>query len=111
MKTKLQHFCALLLALATVCFISGCTSTFGGGSLRLKQTRDDMDWAMTRYRNILPSDDITLAQQQQVTAAYNAYKSAFDAAVLGANSNLNAPTPNNVTQLADQLLSVLGAVE
>jgi hypothetical protein len=113
MKTKMQKFCAILLALATLCLISGCTAPMGGGgSLRLKQTRDDMDSAMTRYRNVaLPSGNVTLAGQQQVTAAYDAYKAAFDAAVQNANSNYNAPTPNNVTQLADQLLSVLGAVE
>jgi hypothetical protein len=113
MKTRIQKFCAILLALATLCIIGGCTAPIGGGgSLRLKQTRADMDSAMTRYRNIaLPSGNVTLAGQQQVTAAYNAYKAAFDEAVQNANSNYNAPTPNNVTQLADQLLSVLGAVE
>jgi hypothetical protein len=113
MKTKVQKFRAVLLSLITLCLIGGCTAPIGGGgSLQLKQTRNDIDAAMTRYRNVYqPSGNITLAEEQQVTAAYNAYKAAFDEAVKNANSNYDAPTPSNVTQLADKLLSVLGAVE
>jgi hypothetical protein len=112
MKTKIQKFHAVVLSLITLCLISGCTAPIGSNTYKLKQTRNDIDSAMTRYRNVYqPSGNITLAEEQQVTAAYNAYKAAFDEAVKNANSNYNAPTPSNVVQLADRLLSVLGAVE
>jgi len=88
---------------------SGCSS-MSGGAYQLKQTRDDVDWAMTRYNNRLPFGFITPEEQQQVTAAYKPYQTAFNAAVKQANSNYNTPTPANVKQLADQLLSILNSI-
>jgi hypothetical protein len=107
MKTRFQKFCAILLALAALCIISSCITT---GPYRLKQTRNDISFAMTRYHNQVAFGRIAPAFQPDVTAAYDAYRTAFDAAVQQANSNYDAPTPDNVTQLANRLLSVLAAV-
>ncbi len=109
MKTRLQKALVVLLGLATLCVISGC-ATVGSGVYRLKQTRDDVDWAMVGYRNRVSFGQVTLGFQQQVTSAYTAYQTAFNEAVAQAHSNYNAPTPDNVKQLADQLLSVLGSI-
>lgn len=65
---------------------------------------------MTRYQNQVSFGGVTTSFQSQVTSAYGAYKTAFDAAVQQAHSNYDAPTPDNVKQLADQLLSVLSAI-
>jgi hypothetical protein len=107
MKITIQKFCAILLTLAAFCVISGCATA---DYYRLSQTRNDMDSAMNRYNNEVSFGAITPAFQSQVTPAYKAYKTAFDAAVKQANFNYDAPTPPNVTQLADQLLSVLGSI-
>ena len=110
MNIRIQRLCAVLFAMATLCLLSGCASTAGGGSYQLKQTRDDVDWAMTRYNNRLSFGFVSLGEQQQVTAAYKAYQTAFNEAVKQAQSNYNTPTPDNVKQLANQLVSVLGSI-
>ena len=110
MKTRLQKALVVILALATLFIISGCASMSGNGVYRLKQTRDDVDWAMVRYQNRVSFGSVTLGFQQQVTSAYKAYQTAFNEAAGQAHLNYNAPTPDNVKQLADQLLSVLGSI-
>jgi hypothetical protein len=109
MKTRLQKTLGILLALATLCVISGC-ATAGNGVYQLKQTRDDVDWAMVRYQNRVSFGFVTPGFQQQVTSAYKAYQTAFNEAAQQAHSNYNTPTPDNVKQLADQLLSVLSSI-
>jgi uncharacterized lipoprotein len=107
MKTKLQKICAILLTLASLCIISGCATT---SSYSLKQTRNDIDFAMNRYRNEVSFGHIAPSFQPEVNNDYQAYKTAFEAAVQQANSNYDAPTPDNVKQLANQLLSILGSI-
>lgn len=109
MKFKIKHLCILLLAAATLGFFSGC-ATAPGGVNSLKITRNDIDWAMVHYRNRADFGLLTAQEQTQVAAAYTAYQTAFDEAFKQANSNLNAPTPTNVTALANQLLVVLGSI-
>ncbi len=65
---------------------------------------------MIRYHNRLSFGFITQAEEQQVTAAYKAYQTAFNEAVKQAHSNYSAPTPDNVSQLANQLLSILSSI-
>jgi hypothetical protein len=107
MKTKILPSSAIILAVATLCFITGCATT---DYYRLKQTRDDIDWKMTWYRNEVAFGTIGPSFQPQVNAAYQAYQTAFNAALQQANNNYNAPTPNNVKQLADQLLLAISAI-
>ena len=107
MKIRFKKFRAILPALAALCIISGCITT---GPYRLKQTRNDINFAMTRYHNEVSFGRIAPAFQPDVTAAYQAYQAAFDAAVQQANSDYDAPTPDNVKQRADRLLSVLAAI-
>jgi hypothetical protein len=107
MKTKVQKLLAVLLSFTILILISGCaTSNF----YKLKQTRMDIDSAMNRYRNEVAFGSIAPSFQPQVNAAYDAYRKAFDAALKQANSNDDAPTPKNVSQLANQLLSILGGI-
>ena len=107
MKQRFNKFCGIVLCLAALCMISGCATT---GPYRLKQTRNDISFAMNRYHNQVAFGRIAPAFQPDVNAAYQAYQAAFDAAVQQANSNYDAPTPDNVTQLANHLLSVLAAI-
>lgn len=108
MKNNLLTSGAILIALVTLLFNSGCTTTSGG--YQLKQTRDDVDFAMTRFNNRSTFGFITPQEQQQVSAAYKTYQTAFNEAVKQANGNYNTPTPTNVKQLADQLMSVLASI-
>jgi hypothetical protein len=107
MKTKILSSSVIILVVVTLCFITGCATT---DYYRLKQTRTDIDWKMTWYRNEVAFNTIDPSFQPQVEAAYQAYQTAFDAALRQANNNLNAPTPINVTQLADQLLVTISAI-
>ena len=107
MKTKLHCIGIVLLALVTLGIFNGCATT---DYYRLKQTRMDVDFAMSRYNNRVTFGTIAPSFQAQVTSAYEAYKTAFDTAVQQAHSNYDAPTPDNVKQLADQLLDDLSAI-
>ena len=107
MKQRFNKFCGIVLCLAALCIISGCATT---GPYRLKQTRNDISFAMNRYHNQVAFGRIAPAFQPNVDAAYQAYRTAFDEAVKEANSNYDAPTPVNVKELADRLLSVLGSI-
>ena len=107
MKIKSRPPGLIVLTLAALCFIGGCSTT---DYYRLGQTRNDIDWKMTWYRNEVAFGAIAPSFQPQVDAAYQAYKSAFDVALKHSNNNYDAPTPSNVKQLADQLLSTLAAI-
>ena len=104
MKTSFSVACTLIFA----ALLTGCASTSGG--YKLKQTRQDVDWAMVRYHNRQAFGFLTTQEQQSVSDAYKAYQTAFNAAVKQANGNYSTPTPPNVKQLADQLLSTLNSI-
>jgi hypothetical protein len=108
METKLKQIGILLFAAVILGCVSGCVAPGGVNSLKI--TRNDIDWAMVHYRNRADFGFLTVQEKDQVTAAYTAYQTAFDEAFKQANSNLDAPTPANVTQLADQLKVVLGSL-
>jgi hypothetical protein len=110
MKTSIQRFCGVLCAMAILCFLSGCASTSPSGSYQLKQTRSDVDWAMVRYHNRVSFGFLTTAEQDQVTAAYKAYQTAFNEAARQTHFDYATPTPDNVKQLANQLLSLLASI-
>ena len=107
MKTTLQKILTILLTLAALCSISGCATA---NTYSLKQTRNDVDFAMHRFNNEISFGNIAPSFQPEVNTAYQNYKTAFDAAAQQANSNYDAPAPDNVKQLADKLLSILGSV-
>jgi len=107
MKINLQKTCLILAIMTVLGILAGCATA---DYYRLKQTRMDVDFAMTHYQNAVSFGSIAPSFQAQVTPAYQAYQTAFDAAVQQAHSNYDAPTPDNVKQLADQLLSLLGSI-
>jgi hypothetical protein len=104
---EVKKLFAIILTLAALCVISGCATT---NYYQLKQTRDDINAAMMRYQREVSFAAISPEFQQQVNTAYHAYQKAFDAAVEQAYYNTSAPTPDNVKQLADQLLLILGSI-
>jgi len=108
MKTKLLQICAVLLTLG-ILLANGC-ATSGGGEYTLKQTSFDVETAMQAYRNASTAGSLTLAEQQNVNAAYSAYKPAFDQAVAQAKGDLTTASPANVKQLANNLLSIINAI-
>ena len=112
MRNQPLCFCCLVALLIGALVAGGCTSTNSskGAYPTLKQTRMNVDWPMTRYRNAVAAGAVTLGQQQQVNNAYNAYKAAFDAALKAANNNDQVTTPDNVKALANQLMGVLDAI-
>ncbi len=110
MNNQIRYLGSVLLALATLCLLNGCATATGNGSYQLKKIRSDVDWAMVRYHNRLSFGFITPAEQEQVTTAYKAYQAAFNEAARQAHLDYTAPTPANVQQLANQLLSILDSI-
>jgi hypothetical protein len=108
MKIKIKHICILLFVTVTLGCFSGCTAP--GGVYPLKITRNNVDWAMVHYNNRATFGTVTTEEKASVQAAYQAYQTAFDEAFKQAKGNLDAPTPTNVTQLANQLMVVLGSI-
>jgi hypothetical protein len=92
--------------------MGGCTSASSskGAYPTLKQTRMNVDWPMTRYRNAVAAGAVTLGERQQVDAAYQDFQKAFDAAVQAAHSNYDATTPDNVKALANQVIAAIQAI-
>ncbi|HMP84775.1 MAG TPA: hypothetical protein PKA41_18940 [Verrucomicrobiota bacterium] len=107
MKTQSLAFYAPLVA-AFLLFL-GC-ATPDSGSYTLKQTRLDVETAMQRYRNANVAGGVTTAEQQQVNAAHVAFQRAFNEAFARAGSNINAPTPLNVRELADKLTAAIDTI-
>lgn len=108
--TAISTISALLLTVALI--VTGCASTQSGQGAypTLKQTQMNVDWPMTRYRNASAAGALTLAERQNIDAAYTRYRTAFDAAVKEAGGNMSVTTPDNVKQLTNELLTALGAL-
>jgi hypothetical protein len=65
---------------------------------------------MTWYRNAASAGRLTLNERERVNAAYAEYKAAFDEALRVANNNYDAPTPENVKALANEVIRVISAI-
>lgn len=105
---KIKYLCILLFVAVTLGFLNGCVAPGGVDSLKI--TRNNIDWAMVHYNNRSAFGTVTAEEKASVQAAYQAYQTAFDEAFKQANGNLDVPTPTNVTQLANQLMVVLGSI-
>lgn len=117
MKTPIRNLSLALfdarfffLAVAAILpTIAGCTTTSGGGySFRLTQM--NVDWKMTAYREAVAAGNVTAGQEQKVSAAYQAFQTAFQQAAVQANGNLEAPAPPNVRQLATELIGLIDSL-
>ena len=108
LKCPVEWMVVVMVAVVTVLLTSGCASTQSGPTL--KQTRMNVDWPMAGYRDAVSQGRVTLGEQQQVNAAYQQYKAAFDAALQAAQSNDKATTPANVQQLANEVIQAVNAI-
>ena len=99
--------CEIAVLGLTVLLMAGCTSTFSGGGYPLKLTQMNVDWKMTAYREAVAAGNLTAGQQQAVTSAYQAYQTAFQQALAAAKGNLESPAPDNVRQLATELIGLI----
>ena len=106
------HGLFLIQLLSASLLVDGCSSAGStkGAYPTLKQTRMNVDWPMTRYRNGVAAGAVTLGERERVDAAYKNYKEAFDAAVRDAHSNLDVTTPDNVKVLANQVIAAISAI-
>jgi hypothetical protein len=110
MKTLFSRACFLLLGITLMlAMLTGCASTAGGG-YPLKLTQMNVDWKMTAYREAVTAGNLTTGQQERVTAAYQAYQTAFQQALAAANGNLESPAPDNVRQLATELIGMIDSL-
>src|SRR5208283_1765000 len=100
----LLTFCLLVsVCCAGGLFLPGCTLPSANETLPLKITKINVDWKMTAYQQYVSFSGVTEGQKQRVTAAYQAYQTAFEQALTAAKGDLDAPTPPALAQLATQL--------
>ncbi len=112
MRAPKRHATTFVVFVAAflLLFAPGCSSLNSGNVKTLKQIEMDVSWPMTRYRNGVAAGAVTLGEQQQVNAAYNSYTAAYQQALQAAQNNKNAPAPDNVKSLADQVISAIAAI-
>jgi len=65
---------------------------------------------MTGYRNAAAAGRLTLGERERVNAAYANYQVAFNEALQAAQNDYDAPTPNNVKALANEVIRVTSAI-
>jgi hypothetical protein len=99
-----------VMTLWSALVLGGCATTNSANYPTLKQTQLNVSWPMTRYRNAADFGKLTLEEKDRMNAAYAAYQSAFNQALQAAGGNYDAPTPDNVKALANQVIQVLSSI-
>lgn len=104
-----------LLCWSPIVFIAGCsggctTSQKSVAYKTLSATATTVDSSLKAYADLVVAGKVDQATQIKVADAKAKYEVAFKAAVEAARGDLNALTPENVKQLADQLSTALSAV-
>jgi hypothetical protein len=89
--------------------LSGCASLQSSNYPTLKQTEIIVSGPMYNYRNAAGFGRLTLGEKERINSAYTAYETAYNQALQAAHGNRDAPTPENVKQRANELVSVISA--
>ena len=103
---------------ATLLFTPGCAVFTGKSPVTYEATRYQSFrdvWTVTRkaYEAHLlqvARGKVSIEDQQDINAAWNAYRSAYLIALDAARNNEQAFTPENVRKLADDLLTLISAL-
>jgi hypothetical protein len=109
MKKRMLVVEAMIGFLLSALLLCSCATTQSGYP-SLRQLQVNVSWPMTRYNNAVAAGAVTLGAQEQVKAAYAQYQAAFAVALKAANNNYDAPSPDNLKALANQLSQILGAI-
>jgi hypothetical protein len=104
-KYSLRFVPALWLAFV----LAACSSTQSANYPTLKQTDIHVYWPMYNYRNAAGFGRLTLGEKERINAAYSAYETAYNQALQAAHGNGDAPTPENVKALANEVVRVISA--
>ena len=114
MKTLAQVLRLTLAGVVIVALNFGCATTgstsSGGHGLTLKQTSDQVENAMLRYRNESIAGALTDAQREGIQNAYKQYKAIFSDALVKAGSNMNSATPANLQAAAENVVARVAAI-
>jgi len=108
MKSKKLLLLWIMPSLCLALAFNGC-ATRAGTYPTLKQTEINVHWPMVSYQNAAAAGRLTLAEKERINQAYAAYKTAFDQALQAAGGNHNAPTPDNVKALANEVIRTISA--
>lgn len=111
---KFQKNISTLASVLIICaafMFNGCASMQSSHYPNLKQTDINVYWPWYRVKNASYFGKLTLAERQRVDEVYAAYKTAWNEAVQAAGGNLNAPTPDNVKDLANEVINVTSAIQ
>ena len=104
-KGSFLRGCVVMVVLAS--WLVGCSSP---NYPTLKQTQINVSWPMTHYRNAAAAGRLTLGERERVAAAYEKYQAAFNEAIQAAHNDYEAPTPENVKVLANEVIRVISAI-
>jgi hypothetical protein len=99
----------LLPALWLAFVLAGCSSTQSRNYPTLKQTDIHVYWPMYNYRNAAAFGRLTRGEKERINAAYSAYETAYNQALQAAQGNRDAPTPDDVKALANEVVRVISA--
>jgi hypothetical protein len=99
----------LLPAFWLAIVLVGCSSTQSSNYPTLRQTDIHVSWPMTHYRDAAAFGRLTLGEKERINAAYSAYETAYNQALQAAHGNRDAPTPDNVKALANEVVRVISA--
>lgn len=98
---RLLQFSAAL----TLAFVIGCASMTAYKSL--SATQITVQTAMSSFDDLVIKGHVSTNSVPQVSHAYNAFESAFSAAVIAAQFNTNAPSPGNIAILAQNVTDAI----
>jgi hypothetical protein len=100
------------LLTSPVVFLSGCaTSSRKVAYQTLASVEATVDAAMQRYADLVVRGQVPADIQAKVKQAYEAYQTAFHAAVTAAQLNVNSAAPADVAKLGDDVANLIKIIK
>ena len=111
MKTIARILGVALVSVIATTLNFGCASapTTGGG-ITLDQTDQKVEMAMLKFRDESIAGNLTTAEREGIQKAYQAYRTAYNAALAEAGSDKKAAASDSVKAAADDVVARVAAI-
>jgi hypothetical protein len=100
-------FLFMVAALPLGVLTSGCATSRTIAYQTLASVEATVDAAMQRYADLVVRGQVPADTQAKVKQAYEAYQTAFHAAVTAAQLNVNSAAPADVAKLGDDVANLV----